>query len=89
MTTLQLSIGRLFSRILDCFLYSIFSLDQTLSWALHGLMGDDFIGRSTVVLPCVSEPLDENLTSTEENQVTVNQTFEDETGTRQVASVLI
>jgi hypothetical protein len=36
-------------------------------------MGDDFIGRSTVVLPCVSESLDENLTSTEENQVTDNQ----------------
>ena len=46
-------------------------------------MGDTFTGRSTVVLPCVSESLDENFTSTEENQVTVNQTFEDETGTRQ------
>jgi hypothetical protein len=36
-------------------------------------MGDDFIGRSTVVLPCVSEPLDENFTSPEENPVTDNQ----------------
>jgi hypothetical protein len=39
-------------RFSDCFLYSIFSLDQALSWSLHGLMGATFTGRSTVVLPC-------------------------------------
>jgi hypothetical protein len=51
--------------------------------------GTPLLDAAQLSCPVFSESLDENFTSTEENQVTVNQTLEDETGTRQVASVLI